>query len=117
MFGTYEEERDDEPVVFGTTHGVQSFDPIWVNYGEKSVHIFPSLGKRISSSCGSIELWDPMVRGEGCVTWKDRLYRFYYGPGWVPGTYAPVKEYSVPHITRETQQKFDPVLSFGYLSL
>ena len=33
LFGTFEEERDDEAVVFGVTHGLESFDPIWPNWG------------------------------------------------------------------------------------
>lgn len=31
LFGTFQAELDTEPVVYGTTHNVNSWDPLWCN--------------------------------------------------------------------------------------
>mmetsp|Transcript_9297 Transcript_9297/g.26071 ORF Transcript_9297/g.26071 Transcript_9297/m.26071 type:complete len:499 (+) Transcript_9297:213-1709(+) len=96
LFNSFEEERDDDPVVFGITHGQESFNTIYIN----------------------TDLWTPMVVENGVTTWYDTILRFYYGPGWVPGTHY--EEYQIPPVNRERQQKLNPYLPFGmqvYLSV
>ncbi|KAJ3108874.1 hypothetical protein HDU97_010146 [Phlyctochytrium planicorne] len=39
LFGTYQEELETEPVLFGLTHNIHSFDPIWVQT-HHFVHVF-----------------------------------------------------------------------------
>ncbi|KAJ3171284.1 hypothetical protein HK101_011270 [Irineochytrium annulatum] len=64
MFGTYREERDDEPVLYGLTHGVASFDPIWIQM-HHVVHILKTA-------------WvTPGIWYKFCV--------FFAGPGWNTG--------------------------------
>mmetsp|Transcript_32626 Transcript_32626/g.44796 ORF Transcript_32626/g.44796 Transcript_32626/m.44796 type:complete len:494 (+) Transcript_32626:149-1630(+) len=90
LFGTFQREKADDPVVFGVTHGLESFDPFWGNY----------------------DLWQPMLWNKDADSVKNYLLRFYYGPGWIPNT-SPPEEYSIPEINRARQQKFHPVLPFG----
>jgi alkylglycerol monooxygenase len=64
MFGTFQEEKDDERVVYGLTHPLNTFDPFWVQF-HHLIHVLrtawtiPGLGNKLS------------------VLFK--------GPGWAPG--------------------------------
>lgn len=42
LFGTFEEEDEDEPVVYGLVHPVSSFNPFWIQF-----HHFVAIWNRI----------------------------------------------------------------------
>jgi alkylglycerol monooxygenase len=63
LFGTYQSEKDDEPVLFGLTHNINSFDLFWVQWAHFN-HIF----KSIWNTRG---LWNKF-----CI--------LFAGPGWTP---------------------------------
>ncbi|KAJ3110454.1 hypothetical protein HDU96_006609 [Phlyctochytrium bullatum] len=63
LFGTYQEELDSEPVLFGLTHNIKSFDPIWVQT-HHFYHVF--------TTC-----W----RTPGLM---HKLAVLFAGPGWSP---------------------------------
>lgn len=85
MFGTFEPER--EPVVYGVTKQLASYNPIWANFD-----FFKDLGKEMRP----MRFWDKIV-----ALWQK--------PGWRPqvlgGYQAP------PPITRQEQHKYDVSVS------
>ena len=64
MFGTFQEERPGEPIVYGLVDQPRFFDVI-----RHQVFYFPLLHSKVSSPS----------------TWSDRLKSYLYGPGWFPG--------------------------------
>jgi len=63
MFGTFEEEREAEPVVYGVLTPLHSWDPVWANF-KNYLHI----GKGLFSMPG----------------WKSKLMLVFGPPGWSP---------------------------------
>ena len=55
MFGTFQEEKDDERVVYGLTTPIRSFDPFWVQFH----HLFHVLG-RVWSEKGIVNKVRPL---------------------------------------------------------
>jgi hypothetical protein len=68
LFGTYAQERDDEPVIYGTLTPLESWNPLWAN-----VNIYADLGKNL-------------LRTEG---WKNKLMLVFGPPGWTPEGMLP----------------------------
>jgi sterol desaturase/sphingolipid hydroxylase (fatty acid hydroxylase superfamily) len=68
LFGTYTEERDDEPVVYGTLTPINSWNPVWANF-KHYVHIVASVAT---------------LRG-----WKHKLMSVFAPPGWTPQGMLP----------------------------
>ena len=65
MFGTFQEEKSDEPIVYGLVDQPRFFDVL-----RHQLFYFPLLHSKVSSSSPS---------------WSDRLKSYFYGPGWFPG--------------------------------
>ncbi|KAI8850293.1 hypothetical protein BC829DRAFT_389715 [Chytridium lagenaria] len=63
IFGTYQEELDTEPVLFGLTHNIHSFNPIWIQ-----VHHFSHIFKTVYNTPGVMH----------------KLAVLFAGPGWSP---------------------------------
>ena len=61
LFGTYVEERDDEPVVYGTLVPLQSWNPLWGNFKN-----FVGIWRQVRSTAG----------------WSNKLMRVFAPPGW-----------------------------------
>lgn len=61
LFGTFEAEDDDEPVVYGLTKNVDTFDPLTV-----MTHEYVDIARDVAAS----------------DTWSDRLSFVFRGPGW-----------------------------------
>lgn len=61
MFGTFQEEDDDEPVVYGLTKNINTFNPVKV-----ATHELVDIGRDVA----------------GADTWTDRLSFVLRGPGW-----------------------------------
>jgi sterol desaturase/sphingolipid hydroxylase (fatty acid hydroxylase superfamily) len=82
LFGTFEEEK--EPVVYGITTPLNSWNPAWAN-----VHYIVDLAKQ-AKKCNNI---------------TDKLHVWVAPPGWQPD-YLGGRQYPKP-VTVETFQKFD----------
>lgn len=76
LFGTFQEERDDVPAVFGITRPAQTWNPIRIN--------FQHLGLMASDAWHS-------------KNWKDRLAVWYKPTGWRPEHFE--EDYPVNKIT------------------
>lgn len=63
IFGTFQEELDDEPCVFGTLKPVQSWNPIWINFQH---------------------LWGLSQDAWYTKKWKDKLKIWFMPTGWRP---------------------------------
>lgn len=61
LFGTYVEERDDEPVVYGTLVPLQSWNPLWGNLKN-----YVGIWQQVRSTTG----------------WSNKLMRVFAPPGW-----------------------------------
>lgn len=90
LFGTFQEELDEEPVVFGVTTPLASWNPLWANLQFYSV------------------LWQDAVRAE---SWWDRLRIWFMRTGWRPEDVARKYPQAKPDLSRFT--KFEVPLSGG----
>lgn len=66
-FGTFAEEREDEPVVFGTRAPLRSWNPLWAN-----IEVYWALAK---------DAWHAR-------RWRDKLLVWFAPPGWRPADVA-----------------------------
>jgi hypothetical protein len=89
LFGTFQEELEEVPVVYGTTSGLEMFTPVQVN-----VSPFEKLYSMISNA----------------KDLKTKFLILWTGPGWNPETNS---EYPIPPITPDTVRKYNPVMSTG----
>ncbi|WP_271104484.1 sterol desaturase family protein [Pseudomonas tohonis] len=90
LFGTFQEELDEEPVVFGVTTPLASWNPIWANLQFYSV------------------LWRDAVRAG---SWWDRLRIWFMRTGWRPADVALKYPQAKPDLSRFS--KFEVPLSGG----
>jgi len=85
LFGTFEDERDDEPVVFGVRKPLASWDPFWAN----------------------LQVYDYLLFDARHATrWRDKLGIWFRRTGWRP----PDVEQRFPkrRVDLVTFEKFDP---------
>lgn len=90
LFGTFEEEDDAEPCVYGTRSPLRSWNPIWAN-----LQVYR-------------ELWLDCWRAE---RWSDKLRVWFKRPGWRPADVAaryPKAPFDLAQVTR-----YDPPASRG----
>ncbi|XP_068220238.1 alkylglycerol monooxygenase-like [Palaemon carinicauda] len=93
LFGTFEAERPDEPIVYGLTSQLQSHNPIWHEY----YHI-----KEI------------FIKARNMETWGDTFKALFYGPGWVPGSPRLGDSDTFPDVTAQ-RVKYDPRLPLWHI--
>ena len=86
LFGTYTEERDDEPVVYGTLTPLQSWNPVWGNLKNYVV------------------LWQGACATPG---WANKLMLVFAPPGWSP-THKPTQQTDVLNA-----QQFETPITHG----
>ncbi|MBL8313355.1 MAG: sterol desaturase family protein [Rubrivivax sp.] len=87
LFGTFVEEDDAEPIVYGTRAPLRSFDPLWAN-----LQVYRDLAQ---------DVW--RTRG-----WADKLGVLLRPPGWRP---ADVQQrFPRPAFDIRQAQRFDPPL-------
>ena len=67
LFGTFEAERDDEPVRYGIVQNLATFNPAWVAF-----HEWISIGRDVAAA----------------TSWKARAMAIFGPPGWRVGTTA-----------------------------
>ncbi len=90
LFGSYVDEDDAEPVVYGTRAPLRSFDPLWAN-----LQVYADLA-RDSWRAGS---------------WADKLRVWLKPPGWRPADVAA--RWPKPAFEMAAVQRFDPPLARG----
>eukprot|EP01104_Vermistella_antarctica_P004222 TRINITY_DN14716_c0_g1_i1.p1 TRINITY_DN14716_c0_g1~~TRINITY_DN14716_c0_g1_i1.p1 ORF type:complete len:563 (+),score=111.37 TRINITY_DN14716_c0_g1_i1:63-1691(+) len=88
MFGTFQEEIEDRPIVYGMTHAINTHDPLEANL----------LGWR--------GIWANMQLKSSL---KHKFLCLYNGPG-LRADKDFKEEWDIPPCTRETIQKYDPRL-------
>lgn len=87
LFGTFIEENDEEPVVYGTRSPLQSWNPVWAN-----VEVYHAM-------------WLDAWRAK---RWRDKLRIWFAKPGWHPADVAakwPATAFDIDH------PRYDPRLS------
>jgi hypothetical protein len=72
MFGTFQEERDDIPAVYGITRPVRTWNPIKINF---------------------LHLWSLIQDAWHANSWKDKLRIWFMPLGWRPENV--IKEYPI----------------------
>lgn len=87
LFGTFEEERDDDPVVYGTRKPLRSHDPIWAN-----LEVYAGLAR---------DSWRTR-------RWVDKLLVWWKPPGWRPADLAALEP--TPAFELAAQRKYTPPL-------
>ena len=90
LFGTYEPERDDDPVVFGVRKPLASWNPFWAN----------------------LQVYDYLLfDARKAKRWRDKLGIWFRRTGWRPA------DVEARYPRRRTDlgrfQKFDPVVPAG----
>jgi len=85
MFGTFQDERDDEPVVFGVRKPLANWNPFWANL---QVYDY---------------LWFDAVHAK---RWRDKLGIWFRPTGWRPEDVA--QRYPKSRVDIATFDKFDP---------
>ena len=86
LFGSYQEERDDEPCVYGIRGQLKSWNPVWAN-----LHYYWAMAK----DCRHAR------------SWADKIRVWFAPPGWRPADVAsrfPKPEYDL----RRDFSRFDP---------
>ncbi|HWT15537.1 MAG TPA: sterol desaturase family protein, partial [Patescibacteria group bacterium] len=89
LFGTFIDEDDHEPCVYGTRNRLGTFSPLWANF-----EVFSALGK---------DAWHAQ-------SWADKLRVFLKPPGWRPADVAarfPKPDFNLDGAKR----KYDPPLT------
>jgi sterol desaturase/sphingolipid hydroxylase (fatty acid hydroxylase superfamily) len=87
LFGTFVEEDDAEPCVYGTRAPLRSFNPVWAN-----LQVYR-------------ELWLDSWRAR---SWADKLRVWFMPPGWRPADLAAA--WPKPAFDMAAVQRFDPPL-------
>lgn len=90
LFGTYEDERDDDPVVYGTRSPLQSWNPLWAN-----IDTYADLAR---------DSWR-------AKSWRDKLRVWVARPGWRPADVAAA--YPKPQFRIEDVRLFDSPLGLA----
>ena len=87
MFGTFIEENDEDPPVYGTRSPLQSWNPLWAN-----VEVY----------------WAMLQDAWHARRWRDKLQLWFRPPGWRPADVAarfPKPAFDITH------ERYDPSIS------
>jgi len=85
MFGTFQDERDDEPVVFGVRKPLANWNPFWANLQVYDYLLFDAVHAK---------------------RWRDKLGIWFRPTGWRPEDVA--ETYPKSRVDLATFDKFDP---------
>ncbi|WP_044873161.1 sterol desaturase family protein [Pseudomonas sp. LFM046] len=91
LFGSFQEELDEEPVIFGVTTPLASWNPLWAN-----LQFY-------------VQLWRDAVRAE---SWWDKLRIWFMRTGWRPADVAERFPLAKPDLSRFV--KFEVPLGLGH---
>ena len=90
LFGTFQEELDEEPVIFGVTTPLASWNPLWAN-----LQFY-------------VQLWRDATRA---ASWWDKLRIWFMPTGWRPADVAAKYPLSKPELSQFV--KFEVPLGRG----
>ncbi|KRW61372.1 sterol desaturase family protein [Pseudomonas sp. TTU2014-080ASC] len=90
VFGTFQEELDDEPAIFGVTTPLASWNPLWAN-----IQFY-------------VVLWRDAVRA---ASWWDKVRIWFMPTGWRPADVAAKYPVEKPDLSRFV--KFDVPLTLA----
>jgi sterol desaturase/sphingolipid hydroxylase (fatty acid hydroxylase superfamily) len=90
LFGTYADEDDTEPCVYGTRSPLRSWNPVWAN-----LQVYGELAK---------DSWR-------AASWADKLRVWLKPPGWRPADVAA--RWPKPRFDIAAVERYDPPLSRG----
>jgi alkylglycerol monooxygenase len=91
LFGTFQDERPEEPCVYGVTKALRSWNPLWAN-----LHVW---------SEGVQHAWH-------ASRWRDKLLLWFKPPAWVPPGAAGAEPVAANAGMQSWQyKKFDPAAS------
>jgi len=85
LFGTFQEEREDEPCIYGIRGPLRTFNPLWAN-----LHIYAAMAQ---------DAWHAR-------RWRDKLHVLVARTGWGPADVA--ERYPRPKTDLAHFHKFDP---------
>jgi sterol desaturase/sphingolipid hydroxylase (fatty acid hydroxylase superfamily) len=85
LFGSFQEERDDDPCVYGTRSPLRSFNPLWSN-----LEVYAALAR---------DSWHAR-------RWADKLKVWFMPPGWRPADVA--QRFPRPPFDMRRVERFDP---------
>jgi alkylglycerol monooxygenase len=88
LFGTFAEERDDEPVVFGVRKALANWNPIWANFQVYDYLLFDAKNTR---------------------RWRDKLGLWFRRTGWRPADVAAA--FPKRPVDLKQFRKYDPPVS------
>ena len=88
LFGTYQEERADEPCVYGTRKPLGSWNPLWANFEVYADLLHDSRHAR---------------------RWSDKLRVWFKPPGWRPADVAA--RFPRPAFDITARRRFEPAVS------
>jgi len=86
LFGTYQAERPEEPCLYGITHPLASWNPLWAN-----LHVWVDTARDSLQTRrwrDMVELWftSPGWRPDDLPAWHDDWRRDKFDPAMVPGS-------------------------------
>jgi sterol desaturase/sphingolipid hydroxylase (fatty acid hydroxylase superfamily) len=90
LFGTFQEELDEEPCIYGIRGPLLTFNPLWAN-----LHIYAGMLQ---------DAWRT-------ASWKDTAWMLFSRTGWRPADVA--ERYPRPKTDLDHFNKFDPVAVAG----
>ncbi|XP_045111967.1 alkylglycerol monooxygenase-like [Portunus trituberculatus] len=90
LFGTFEEERDDDPVVYGLVDQPQASGVLYLQF---------------------FYIRDVVEKARQQATWGDSMRALLYGPGWVPGAPRLGDMDTFPDV-KAPRAKYDPQIPF-----
>ena len=90
LFGTFQDERDDDPVVFGVRRPLANWNPIWANLQVYDYLLFDAIRTR---------------------RWRDKLGIWFRRTGWRPPDVA--SRYPKHNVDLADFRKFDPPVRPG----
>ena len=88
LFGSFEEERDAEPCVYGTRSPLRSWNPLWAN-----LQVYADLAR---------DSWHARA-------WGDKLRLWFKPPGWRPADVAA--RFPKPSFELAALRRYDPPLA------
>jgi alkylglycerol monooxygenase len=91
LFGTFQEERDDEPCIYGVRGQLRSFNPVWAN-----LHYYWVMAK---------DCWYAR-------SWRDKFRVWFAPPGWRPADVA-ARFPNQPYDPRRDFVRYDPPRSLA----
>ncbi|HLH18687.1 MAG TPA: sterol desaturase family protein [Bryobacteraceae bacterium] len=86
LFGTFQEELDEEPCIYGVRGQLKSWNPVWANLHYYSILLRDSLHAR---------------------RWRDKLRVWWAPPGWRPADVA-ARFPKPPYDPRRDFERYDP---------